>query len=92
MREHSEHVFIVHSLYIVNVFILFVHLLITMNIYIRLPITVNNAVVYYSATPCSICTSESDRNTLLGKSNNFIFRKTCLLVVPAGFDPRFNIT
>ena len=62
MCEHPKHVFIVYSPNIVNIFVLFVHLLIIMNIYVRLPITVNIAVLYYSATPCSICTAELNRN------------------------------
>ena len=71
MREHPEHVFIIHFLNIVNAFALSVHSLITMIIYIRLPITVSTAMLYYSATPCSICTAESDRNkTLIKKKTN----------------------
>ena len=62
LREHPEQVFIIHFLNTVNVFVLFAHLLIIMNIYIRLPISVNITVLYYWAILCSICTVESDRN------------------------------
>ena len=62
MREHLVHVFIIHSPNIVNALVLFAHLLIIMNIFNRLPITVNIAVLYYSAILCSICTAESNRN------------------------------
>ena len=60
--EHPEYIPIIHYLNIVNVLVFFVHLLIIMSLYIRLPITVNIAVLYYSATLCSIYTVESDRN------------------------------
>ena len=62
-REHPEHALFVHYPNIASTFALPVHSLITMSIYIHLPITMNTAVLYYSATPCSICTAESDRNT-----------------------------
>ena len=62
MREHPEHAPFVHCLNTVNTLALPVHSLITMNIYVHLPIIPNTAVLYYSAIPCSICTAESDRN------------------------------
>ena len=62
MREHPEHVPIVHSLSNVNKPVLFAHSLITVNTHVHLPIIMNTAVLYYSATPCSIYTAESDRN------------------------------
>ena len=61
--EHPEHVPFVHSPSIVITHALSVHPLITMNTYVHLPIISNTAVLYYSATFCSICTAESDRNT-----------------------------
>ena len=79
--EYPEHVPILYFFNIVNVFVLFVHLLITINIYARLPITVNIAVLNYSATPCSICTVESDRN-IKSFSNIFcpqFFSSKCLI-------------
>ena len=63
MCEHPEHAPFVHSLNIVITHALSAHPLITMNTYIHLPIISNITVLYYSATPCSICTTESDRNT-----------------------------
>ena len=63
VREHPEHAPFVHYLNTVSTLALPVHLLITMNIYVHLPIILNTAVLYYSATLCSICTAESDRNT-----------------------------
>ena len=79
MREHPEHVFNVHSLNIVNAFFLFVHLLIIMNIYIRLPSTVNIALLYYSTTPCSICIVKSNRkiksfSNIFYPQKNFFFQ------------------
>ena len=62
MCEHPKHVPFVHSLSIVITHALSVHSLITMNTYVHLPIISNIAVLYYSTTPCSICTAESDRN------------------------------
>ena len=63
VREHPEHVSPVHHLSTVSILALPVHSLITMNTHAHLPIIPSTAVLYYSATPCSICTAESDRNT-----------------------------
>ena len=60
--EHPEHVPFFHSLSIVITHALSVHSLITMNTYVHLQIISSTAVLYYSTTPCSICTAESDRN------------------------------
>ena len=61
--EHPEYVPFIHSLNIVITHAPSVHSLITMSTYVHLPIISNIAVLYYSATPYSICTAESDRNT-----------------------------
>ena len=60
--EHPEHIPFVHSPSIVITHALSAHSLITMSTYVHLPIISSIAVLYYSATPCSICTVESDRN------------------------------
>ena len=62
MCEHFEHAPLVHCLNTVNILALPAHPLITMNTYVHLPIIPSTVVLYYSATPCSICTAESDRN------------------------------
>ena len=86
VREHPEHVPFVHCLSTVNTLVLFAHSLITTSTYAHLPIIMNTAVLYYSATPCSICTAESDRNTK-SPSNVFCPQEILLskcLIPPTG--------
>ena len=66
--EHPEHVSFIHCPNTVSTLALFVHSLTTMSIHVHLPIIPSTAVLHYSATPCSICTAESDRNSGIHRS------------------------